>query len=128
MHRDRNYGNLQPCALNGTALVMTHHPHQTARRVMRWILAAFYLPAGILHLTAAPKIPIDHAGLGAVPARGHFHHRTVRDRRQPRAHHPPPAVVGGHMLALYAVCVFPANIKHAIDGIALPPIPDGWWY
>lgn len=31
-------------------------------------------------------------------------------------------------LALYAVCVFPANVKHAVEGIHLPPIPDTWWY
>ncbi|KQT60798.1 DoxX family protein [Methylobacterium sp. Leaf456] len=31
-------------------------------------------------------------------------------------------------LALYAVCVFPANLKHAVEGIAVPPIPDTWWY
>jgi uncharacterized membrane protein len=34
----------------------------------------------------------------------------------------------GLMLALYAVCVFPANIKHALDGIHVPPVPDSWWY
>jgi uncharacterized membrane protein len=34
----------------------------------------------------------------------------------------------GVMLALYAVCVFPANIKHAAEGISIPPIPDSWWY
>ncbi|OHV15289.1 DoxX family protein [Methylorubrum extorquens] len=34
----------------------------------------------------------------------------------------------GIMLALYAVCVFPANIKQAVEGIAVPPIPDTWWY
>jgi uncharacterized membrane protein len=32
------------------------------------------------------------------------------------------------MLALYAVFVFPANIKHAVEGIRLPPVPDSWWY
>ena len=32
------------------------------------------------------------------------------------------------MLALYALCVWPANIKHAIEGIHLPPIPGSWWY
>ena len=36
--------------------------------------------------------------------------------------------LAGIMLALYAVCVFPANVKHAIDGIHLPPAPDSWWY
>jgi uncharacterized membrane protein len=36
--------------------------------------------------------------------------------------------LAGIMLALYAVCVFPANVKHALDGIHLPPAPDSWWY
>ena len=36
--------------------------------------------------------------------------------------------LAGIMLALYALCVWPANIKHAVDGISLPPIPDTWWY
>jgi uncharacterized membrane protein len=34
----------------------------------------------------------------------------------------------GVMLALYAVCVFPANIKHAIDSVRLPQLPTSWWY
>jgi uncharacterized membrane protein len=37
-------------------------------------------------------------------------------------------LIAGTMLALYALCVWPANIKHAIEGIQLPPIPDSWWY
>jgi len=36
--------------------------------------------------------------------------------------------LAGVMLALYAVCVFPANIRHALDGIHVPPLPDSWWY
>ena len=36
--------------------------------------------------------------------------------------------LAGIMLALYALCVWPANIKHALDHIVLPPIPDTWWY
>jgi uncharacterized membrane protein len=31
-------------------------------------------------------------------------------------------------LALYAVCVFPANLKHALEGIVVPGLPDSWWY
>ncbi len=34
----------------------------------------------------------------------------------------------GVMLALYAVCVFPANIKHAMENIDLPGLPSSWWY
>ncbi len=33
--------------------------------------------------------------------------------------------LAGVMLALYAVCVF---LKHAIEGIELPPVPSSWWY
>ena len=32
------------------------------------------------------------------------------------------------MLALYAVCVYPANIKHALNDLNVPPIPSSWWY
>jgi uncharacterized membrane protein len=31
-------------------------------------------------------------------------------------------------LALYAFCVWPANFKHAIDGINVAHIPSSWWY
>jgi uncharacterized membrane protein len=31
-------------------------------------------------------------------------------------------------LALYAVCVFPANLKHALEGIVVPGLPNTWWY
>lgn len=34
----------------------------------------------------------------------------------------------GFALAAYAVCVFPANVKHALEGIAVPGLPDSWWY
>jgi hypothetical protein len=36
--------------------------------------------------------------------------------------------LAGIMLAIYAVCVFPANIKHAFEGIHVPPVPEGGWY
>ncbi len=31
-------------------------------------------------------------------------------------------------LALYALCVWPANIYQAFWSIHVPPLPDGWWY
>lgn len=34
----------------------------------------------------------------------------------------------GLLLALYAICVFPANIKHAVEGIHIEGLPDSWWY
>jgi len=34
----------------------------------------------------------------------------------------------GLMLALYAVCVYPANVRHAIDHVAIGGLARGWWY
>jgi uncharacterized membrane protein len=35
---------------------------------------------------------------------------------------------GGIAMAIYAVVVFPANIKHAIDGVAIGGQVLGWGY
>ena len=34
----------------------------------------------------------------------------------------------GIALAAYAICVWPANFKHALDGIELPQIANNWLY
>lgn len=35
----------------------------------------------------------------------------------------------GIALAAYALCVYPANIKHAVDSLSGPGTPQlGWWY
>ena len=31
-------------------------------------------------------------------------------------------------LALYAACVYPANVYQALWHKHVPPIPDSWWY
>jgi uncharacterized membrane protein len=36
--------------------------------------------------------------------------------------------LAGICLALYAVCVFPANIKHAIHDLGSTTATLGWWY
>jgi uncharacterized membrane protein len=36
--------------------------------------------------------------------------------------------MAGLMLAIYAVCVFPANIRHAFSGVDIAGWPLGWWY
>jgi uncharacterized membrane protein len=36
--------------------------------------------------------------------------------------------LAGIMLALYALCVWPANIKHAVDGVELPYVTNSWLY
>ncbi|GAC1612855.1 MAG: hypothetical protein NVS3B27_08310 [Novosphingobium sp.] len=88
-----------------------------------WILAAFYALAGFVHLTApqpflrimpgwvpSPERVVLLTGvaelLGAIALVQPF------DARLRKA--------GGWALALYAVCVFPANINHFVMDMAKP--------
>jgi uncharacterized membrane protein len=101
---------------------------ERSRTVMRWVMAAFYAAAGIVHLLQPeaflPIVP-DWVPLprkvvlatGVCELAGAAALLTSRLRR-----------IAGVMLALYALCVWPANIKHAAYGIHLPSIPDSWWY
>jgi|UPI0006876E18 uncharacterized membrane protein len=36
--------------------------------------------------------------------------------------------LAGIMLAIYFVCVFPANIKNAVEGVAVDGLPTSSWY
>ena len=94
----------------------------------RTTLAAFYLFAGILHLIRPEPfllimpgwIPYPHAVVqltGICEILGALGLLSGRLRR-----------AAGWGLALYAVCVFPANIKHAIDGLPAGNLDLGWWY
>ena len=100
----------------------------TARTIMRVVMAAFYLTAGIVHLAAPDAflpivpdwVPLPRETVlatGLCELAGSLALMTRRLRR-----------LAGIMLALYAVCVFPANIKHALEGVHVPPLPDSWWY
>jgi len=98
------------------------------RRIGRSVLALAYLVAGILHL-AIPEaflrivpgwVPYPHLvvlATGACEIVGAIGLMTHRLRR-----------AAGIGLALYAVCVFPANIKHAIDDLSGLHAGLGWWY
>jgi uncharacterized membrane protein len=95
---------------------------------MRWLMAAFYLAAGIAHLRAPDEfLPIVP---GWVPAPREFVIVTgvaelagALGLLVPRLRY-----AAGIGLALYALCVWPANIKHALEAIDIPPLPTSWWY
>lgn len=99
-----------------------------ARIVARWALALIYLAAGVLHL-AVPElflpimphwVPYPRPvvfGTGLAEIVGALGLITGRWRR-----------AAGIGLALYAVCVVPANVKHAIDGLPAGFVQLGWWY
>jgi uncharacterized membrane protein len=98
------------------------------RAVMRWVMAAFFVAAGFLHLRApdallaitpdwvpfAPQV-IFATGLFEFAAAAALVTRPLR-------------FWAGIALAAYAVCVWPANIKHAFEGIAISHMPSSWWY
>ena len=103
-------------------------PVLTGRIAMRWLMAAFYLAAGLLHLRSpeaflpivpgwvpAPRLVVIITGVAEIL--GAIGLLAPRLRQ-----------TAGIGLALYAVCVFPANIKHALEGVALAGLPSSWWY
>ena len=98
------------------------------RFFFRLVLAAFYLAAGILHLKSpqgfikiVPSFvpwPAEVVWLtGLAEIAGAIGLMLPRLRK-----------AAGIGLALYAVCVFPANINHAINQIDVGALPNSWWY
>jgi uncharacterized membrane protein len=98
------------------------------RLILRLVLAAIYIGAGALHLAAAdkflaimpPVIPFPRAVVlftGACEVAGAIGLLVPATRR-----------LAGVMLAIYAVCVWPANIYQAFWRVPAPPLPDSWWY
>ncbi|WP_398479950.1 hypothetical protein [Tardiphaga sp.] len=96
---------------------------------MRWVLAAFYSAAGIAHLWVPETLLLITPAWVPFPrevilATGVFEIAAS------------VALVSrsglrwwaGLAMALYALCVWPANIKHALDGIEMPVIGNSWWY
>ena len=100
----------------------------SARAAMRAALALFYFAAGVLHLGATdaflPIVP-DWTPwprevvllTGVCEILGAIALMTSRLRR-----------LAGVMLAAYAVCVFPANLKHAFAGVHVAGLPDSFAY
>ncbi|PIB93184.1 DoxX family protein [Caulobacter sp. FWC2] len=101
-------------------------PH--ARSLLRLLLAAVYAPFGVVHVVAPhgflaimpPGIPYAREVViftGLCEIAGAIGLLIPKTRR-----------LAAIMLALYAACVWPANIWHALSGVAVPPLPSSWWY
>lgn len=95
---------------------------------MRWIMAAFYVAAGIAHLYAPDKL------LAITPSWVPFASQVILITGLCELAGAAALVTtplrrwAGFALALYALAVWPANFKHAIEGIDLPNIPSSWLY
>jgi uncharacterized membrane protein len=98
------------------------------RAVMRWIIAAFYSMAGLAHLLVPEKLlaitpswvpfaPTVIFATGLCEIAGSVALLTQPWRKW-----------AGIAFAAYAICVWPANFKHAIDGVELPFVTNSWWY
>lgn len=103
-------------------------PEGRWRRGARWLLAIAYLIAGIAHLRSPggfvaitphwvpwPAQVVALTGIAEIA--GAIGLLVPRVRLA--------AAIG---LALYALCVWPANINHAVNDIALNGAHLSWWY
>jgi uncharacterized membrane protein len=101
---------------------------ERTRTILRILLALVYLYVGIAHLRSPNTflaiiplwVPFPYQVIlftGLCEIVGSVALLTQRLRR-----------VAGIMLALYAICVFPANIRHAVEGIAIGGKALGWGY
>ncbi|GAB4479078.1 DoxX family protein [Erythrobacter tepidarius] len=91
------------------------------RTALRWLLATFYLVAGVIHLVRpAPFLAIMPAWVPAPEAvvlwTGVAEILGAIGLVQPFS--PPLRRAAGWGLALYALCVWPANINHFIIDMA----------
>ncbi len=99
-----------------------------ARKIFRILLAIFYLGAGILHLKSpdgfvqitpawvpAPDLVVAFTGIAEIAGAIGL---LVPKLRQ----------ASGISLALYALCVWPANFNHAWSDIAIGGRDLGWEY
>ena len=98
------------------------------RTAMRWILAAIYAAAGAIHLSMPsgflPVMP------GWVPAPDQVILFTGVCELAGAAGLIVPRTrwLAGLMLGIYAVCVFPVNIKHAVYGPTVFGLANPWLY
>lgn len=100
----------------------------TARLIVRWLLALFYLVAGVAHLRSPGGFLAITPGWvpypeGVVALTGIAEILGAIGLMVPRLRY--AAAIG---LAAYAVCVYPANINHAVNDIAIGGTSLSWWY
>ena len=98
------------------------------RAYLRWLLALAYAYAGYRHLATPepfvaitpPWVPMPKnvvAATGIAEIAGAIGLMIPQTRK-----------AAGWGLALYAFCVWPANIHHALAGVAIGGEALSWWY
>jgi uncharacterized membrane protein len=98
------------------------------RAVMRWILAVVYTAAGLSHLFLPEKL------LSITPSWVPFAPQVIFLTGMFEIVASIALVTGafrwwaGVTLAIYALCVWPANFKHAFSGVEIPYLANSWLY
>lgn len=100
----------------------------TYRAVLRILLAAFFAGSFILHFRATDALVSITPAWVPYPREVVWATGIIELIGAAMLVFPRTRKAGGILLALYVLAVWPANFKHAIEGIVLPPIPDTWWY
>jgi uncharacterized membrane protein len=103
------------------------------RTGLRWLLALFYSLAGVAHLRSPAGflaitpdwVPFPEAVVALTGVAEIAGAIGLLVPRQTLSWVRPAAGIG---LALYALCVWPANFHHAFNNIAIGGQTASWWY
>lgn len=98
------------------------------RAAMRWAIALFYSGAGIAHLIAPDKLLSITPSWVPFPAQVILLTGVFEIAGSIALLTKPLRWWAGITLAIYALCVWPANFKHALDAIDLPYVSSSWLY
>ena len=101
---------------------------ETLRIIASLALAAFYFAAGMLHLRSPDGFILIVPSFVPWPADVVWFTGWCEVVGAIGLFIPPLRKAAGVGLALYAVCVFPANINHAFNHIDVGVVPSSWWY
>ena len=101
---------------------------ETLRIISRLSLAAFYFAAGMLHLRSPDGFVLIVPSFVPWPADVVWFAGWCEIVGAIGLFIPHVRKAAGVGLALYAVCVFPANINHALNHIDVGVVPNSWWY
>jgi uncharacterized membrane protein len=103
-------------------------PSERTRTILRWCLSAFYAVAGVAHLTVPGGFIAITPDWVPRPADVIFVTGVLELAAAAALFIPSLRKAAGIGLALYALCVWPANFKHAFEAIDVAAFPSSWWY
>ena len=98
------------------------------RRIARAVLALAYLIAGVAHLRSPGGFIAITPDWVPYPATVIWLTGIAEIAGSVGLMLPPFRRAAGIGLALYALCVWPANIHHALSDIPLNGVHLSWWY